>query len=170
MTNSYKFGGGEERKAFGPLPPGDYSFSVTECGEPYQKDTGNWVLQVRLSIQPGGETVFATPWSGVDRNGEERDGIGEFLLAVNRAPKVGDEPQWRKVVGVKGRVRLKIETATQGALAGKEVNKVVFFHKPKEIKQPHPSFTEAEIEKSQTAIAKVLGIEADEVEPDDIPF
>src|SRR5215510_5204588 len=135
-TNSYKFRGGSELKAFGPLPPGDYSFSVTECGEPYKKDTGNWVLQVRLSIQPGGETVFATPWSGVDCNNEERNGIDDFLLAVNRASKVGDEPQWSKVVGAKGRVRLKIEIAKEGTLAGKEVNKVAFFHKPKEIKQP----------------------------------
>src|SRR5215471_13586440 len=170
--DSYKFGGGEERKVFGPLPPGDYDFTVSECGEPYQKQNGNWVLQVRLAIQPGGETVFATPWSGRDRNGEDRDGIGDFLISVNRAPALGKEPDWRKLERTRGRCRLKIETAQMGALAGKEVNKVAFFHHPKEIVQPAADKQQSvsQEEYNQTLKARRKADPDLEVEPDDIPF
>ena|SRR5215475_335521 len=168
--DTYKFGGGEERKAFGPLAPGDYSFVVTECAEPYQKQTGNWVIAAKLSIQPGGEVVFATPWSGTDKNGEERDGIGEFLIAVNRAPKVGDEPEWRKVVGAKGKCRLKVEIAQQGGLAGKEVNKVHYFYKPKQVGPvAEQKYSEEEFAKARKEAAVKAGGET-ELEPDDIPF
>lgn len=160
MNDVYRFGGGEERKVFGPLPPGDYPFTVTQCGEPYQKQNGNWVLQVRLRIEPTDQTVFATPWSGTTRDGEQRDGVGDFLLCVNRAPELGEEPDWRRVEGARGRCRLKIETAQQGSLAGKEVNKVAFFHHPKEIKQAE-----------QHLPPKVQEMKREvEREPDDIPF
>jgi hypothetical protein len=161
MASSYKFGGGEERKIFGPLPEGDYNFAVTECPEPYQKETGNWVLNVRLNILPNGETVFGVVWSGTDKNGDARDGIGEFLMAVNRAPAIGQEPAWRKVVGAKGKCRLKIEIAQQGALAGKEVNKVAFFHRPKEL--------ETDYHKAQTKVAAKVNPNPEE-DPDEIPF
>jgi hypothetical protein len=168
--DTYKFGGGEERKAFGPLAPGDYSFTVTECGEPYQKENGNWVLQARLSIQPGGETVFATPWSGMTRDGKHRDGIGDFLISVNRAPEVGDEPEWRKIAGAKGKCRLKVETAQQGAMAGKEVNKVAFFHKPKQVGPgAEQSVSTDEFTKARAQSAVRAGA-TQELEPDDIPF
>jgi hypothetical protein len=165
-SSSYKFGGGESRKVFGSLPEGDYAFSVTECPEPYRKDTGNWVLNVRLSIQPAGETVFAPVWSGTDKNGEERDGIGQFLIAVNRAPKVGEEPDWRKIVGARGRCRLKVEIAQQGALAGKEINRVQYFYTPKEI-GPTSAATQ-KIEQTQQKVKQAVDI--NELEPDDIPF
>jgi len=173
MNDSYKFGGGDERKAFGPLPPGDYNFAVAECPEPYQKDNGNWVLNVRLSILPGGETVFAPVWSGTDKNGDDRDGIGSFLVAVNRAPKVGQEPNWAKVVGARGKCRLKVEIAQQGALAGKEVNKVHYFYEPKQIgpgtqpEQP-PTYSKPEVKKAAST-AQAAAVPSD-VEPDDIPF
>jgi hypothetical protein len=166
MTESYKFGGGEERKAFGPLPAGDYAFRVMECGEPYQKTNGNWVLSVRLFIQPGGETVFASPWSGTDKNGEQRDGIGDFLLAVNRAPARGSEPNWKRVVDARGKCRLKVEVAQQGALAGKEVNKVAFFHRPHKLEEPQ-SVSQEEFNKQRQRAQKDPDLD---VEPDDIPF
>jgi hypothetical protein len=155
MTNNvYRFGGGSSpQKAWGPLPPGDYEFSVVECSEPYQKDNGNWVLRVKLSIQPDSRTVYDQVWSGTTRDGERRDGIGDFLTACARAPGPGDEPDWAKVVGARGKCRLKIETASVGTLAGKEVNRVHYYYRPKEIAQPKAGPTPP-----------------DDTEPDNIPW
>src|SRR4029077_5668539 len=113
---------------------------------------------------------------GTDKNGEDRDGIAEFLLAINRVPKIGEEPDWQRLVGAKGKCRLKVEIAAQGSLAGKEVNKVAFFHRPKQVgasvEPLKQSFTESEIKESQAAIAKTLADKDPDldVEPDDIPF
>jgi hypothetical protein len=176
MTDkSYIYRGEPESRVFGPLPQGDYSFVVSTADEPYFKND-KWILAVKLTIQPQGIPIFANPWSGVDRNGEFRDGIAEFLLAVNRAPAPGDKPEWGRLIGAKGKCRLKVEIASQGSLAGKEVNKVAFFHRPKQVgpatEQPRQSFTQSEIKASQAAIGKTLtGKDADlDVEPDDIPF
>jgi hypothetical protein len=175
MNKSYVYRGAPESRAFGPLPQGDYSFVVSSADEPYFKNE-KWILAVKLTIQPQGVPVFANPWSGIDRNGEDRDGIAEFLLAVNRAPAPGDEPEWGRLIGAKGKCRLKVEIAQAGALEGKEVNKVAFFHRPKQVgpttEQTPQSFTEAEIKASQAAIGKTLtGKDPDlDVEQDDIPF
>jgi hypothetical protein len=175
--SSYIYRGEPEQRVFGALPEGDYQFVVAEIDEPYTNPkSGNDVLPVKLSIQPQGVPVFANPWCGTDKNGEARDGIAEFLLAVNRAPKIGEEPDWKRLVGAKGKCRLKVEIAAQGSLAGKEVNKVAWFHRPKQVGptagQSSQSFTEQEIQKSQEAIAKTLGVKDPDldVEPDDIPF
>jgi hypothetical protein len=176
MSN-YRYRGEPEQRVFGALPEGDYMFVVAEIDEPYTNPrSGNDVLPIKLSIQPQGVPVFANPWCGTDKNGEDRDGIAEFLLAVNRAPKIGEEPDWQRLVGAKGKCRLKVEIASQGALAGKEVNKVAWFHRPKQVgptaEQPPQSFTKAEIKESQAAIAKTIGAKDPDldVEPDDIPF
>jgi hypothetical protein len=172
---SYRFKELPARPTFGPLPEGDYGFTVASGDEPYKKND-KWILPVKLAIQPDGTPVFANPWSGVDKNGQERDGIAEFLLAINRTPAVGEEPEWGKLIGAKGKCRLKQEEAQQGKLKGKMVNKVAFFHRPKQLPSAESSsrvnFTEAEIQKSQQAIAKVLGKSPEEenLEPDDIPF
>jgi hypothetical protein len=173
--SSYIYRGEPEQRVFGALPEGDYAYVVADCGEPYQKDSGNWVLSVKLLIQPSGASVFANPWSGVTKDGEERDGIGEFLLSCNRAPKPGTEPDWKRCVGARGKCRLKVEIAQMGTLAGKEVNKVAWFMRPKQVgpaaEAPRQSFTESEIKESQAAIAKTLAKDPDlDVEPDDIPF
>jgi hypothetical protein len=175
MTDkSYIYRGEPESRVFGPLPQGDYSFVVSSADEPYFKNE-KWILAVKLTIQPQGVPIFANPWTGIDRNGEDRDGIAEFLLAVNRAPVPGDEPEWDRLIGAKGKCRLKVEIAAQGTLAGKEVNKVAFFHRPKQVgpttEPTKQSFTESEIKESQAAIAKTLAKDPDlDVEPDDIPF
>jgi hypothetical protein len=176
MSN-YRYRGEPEQRVFGALPEGDYMFVVAEIDEPYTNPkSGNDVLPVKLSIQPQGVPVFANPWAGTDKNGEDRDGIAEFLLAINRVPKIGEEPDWKRCVGAKGKCRLKVEIAAQGSLAGKEVNKVGWFHRPKQVgptsEAPRQSFTEAEIKTSQAAIGKTLaGKDPDlDVEPDDIPF
>jgi hypothetical protein len=175
--NSYRFSGGEQRRPVsGPLPEGDYSFEVAEYQEPYQKANGNWVLKVRLTIE--GQTVFDQPWSGTDKNDEKRDGVGSFLLAINRAPtNKGDEPDWRKVEGARGRCRLKVEIAQMGALAGKEVNRVAYYYVPKQvgpsIEPTKQSFSPAEVNKSMADQRRRSAGPAGpdlEQEPEDIPF
>jgi hypothetical protein len=173
--NSYRFSGGEQRRPVsGPLAEGDYIFEVAEYQPPYQKANGNWVLKVRLTIE--GQTIFDQAWSGTDKNGEDRDGIGEFLLAINRAPKnKGDEPDWRKVEGARGRCRLKVEIAQMGALAGKEVNRVAYYYRPKQvgpsIEPTKQSYSPEEVKKAtQDARRRAGGPSDDDMEPSDIPF
>ena len=172
MSN-YRYKGEPEQRVFGALPEGDYQFVVAEIDEPYTNPrSGNDVLPVKLSIQPQGVPVFANPWCGTDKNGEDRDGIAEFLLAVNRAPKIGEEPDWKRLVGAKGKCRLKVEIAAQGSLAGKEVNKVAWFHRPKQVgptaEQPPQSYSKPEVEKAAKTAQAAAG--GDDMEPDDIPF
>jgi len=172
MSN-YRYRGEPEQRVFGALPEGDYQFVVAEIDEPYTNPkSGNDVLPVKLSIQPQGVPVFANPWAGTDKNGEDRDGIAEFLLAINRAPKIGEEPDWQRLVGAKGKCRLKVEIAAQGSLAGKEVNKVAWFHRPKQVgpstEQPPTSYSKPEVEKAAKAAQAAAG--GDDMEPDDIPF
>jgi hypothetical protein len=172
MTNNYTFGGGSKREiseSFGDvLPVGDYAFTVLECGEPYQKDNGHWVLRVKLAISPGDQWVWAAPWSGETEGGEERDGIGDFLLAVNRGTTVGKKPDFQRVAGAKGRCRLKIGKNLQG----QERNEVAFFHAPKQVgpvaEQPPLDYSPQEVNKAAKAAVKVAG--GGDMAPDDIPF
>ena len=174
-TRTYKYHGAPEQRVLGALPEGDYSFVVASVDDIYESKAGNLVLPVKLTIQPQGVPVFANCWAGTDKNGDERDGIAEFLLCVNRVPEIGQEPNWKGLMGARGKCRLKVEIAQMGALAGKEVNKVAWFHRPKQVgptTNQSQSFTPAEIEKSHAAIGKVLGVKDPDldVEPDDIPF
>lgn len=176
MNQSYIYRGTPESRAFGPLAPGDYSFVVSMADAPYFKND-KWILAVKLTIQPQGIPVFANPWSGIDKNGEDRDGIAEFLLAVNRAPAPGDEPEWGRLIGAKGKCRLKVEIAQQGNLAGKEVNKVAFFHRPHQVgptaEQPPRDYSPEEVAQAQAEQRRRSGGPAGpdlEIEPEDIPF
>jgi hypothetical protein len=171
--SSYKFNEPAPRQVFGPLPQGDYGFTVSSCDEPYEKNE-HWILAVKLAIQPDGTPVFANPWSGLTKDGEERDGIAEFLVSCNRAPKVGQEPDWDKVVGARGRCRLKIEIAKMGALAGKEVNKVAYFLTPKQVgpttEQRPKSHSQEELNQARRVAEKNAKDPDLDVAPDDIPF
>jgi hypothetical protein len=120
----------EERQPSGPLPEGDYDFAVTRCGEPYESKAGNIVLSVELEIKPSGRTVFYNPWVGVDKNGEKRDGIADFLHAIGRVPKIGEEPRWPSLEGARGRLRLTTEIAGAGKYQGQQVNKVHYLYRP----------------------------------------
>jgi hypothetical protein len=160
MNDKYIFRGAPEERVFGALPAGDYSFLIVEADEPYRKED-KWVMKVRMQIEPSGQTVFYRPWTGTDRNGEERDGIADLLIAVNRRPEPGHEPNWSKLVGAKGRCRLKVEIAKQGSLAGKEVNAVHYLHRPKELEPERYSAQEFDAAK-----AKFAPPEPD----DDLPF
>jgi hypothetical protein len=170
--SSYIYRGEPEQRVFGALPEGDYSYVVAECGEPYQKDNGNWVLAVKLAIQPTGVTVFANPWTGTTSAGDERDGIAEFLISCNRAPKPGTEPAWAKIVGARGRCRLKVEIAQMGQLAGKEVNKVGWFQAPKQVgpaaEPTRQSYSPEEVAQASKTAQSAAG--GGDIEPDDIPF
>lgn len=170
MNSSYKYRGAPETRAFGPLPQGDYSFVVTGTDAPYYKND-KWILALKLTIQPQGIPVFANPWSGIDKNGEDRDGIAEFLLAINRTPAPGDEPEWGRLIGAKGKCRLKVEIAQAGALEGKEVNKVAFFYRPKTLDLAKPSPAKPSVAEPSTAQRSPTPKDPDlDVEPDDIPF
>jgi hypothetical protein len=171
--STYRFKKPAERPAFGPLPEGDYQFVVSECDEPYIKpESGNLVLSLKLAIQPGGEIVFANPWSGTTKDGEERDDIAVFLLAVNRTPEAGKEPDWDSVVGSKGKCRLKTEKSEMGALAGKLVNKVHYFYAPRQVGpvQSPQSYTPAEVANAAADQRRRSAGGQDDVEPQDIPF
>lgn len=172
MIGTYRFMGGEKRRgAFGPLAAGDYDFEVLDCQEPYQKANGNWVLKVRLSIE--GQTVFDQPWSGETTQGEARDGIGQFLLAINRAPGVGEVCDWHRVQRAHGRCRLKVEVAQQGSMAGKEVNRVQFYYRPREVgpstQAPRTSYHPDEFVKAREEARTRAGAPGED-EVQDIPF
>lgn len=176
MSN-YRFQKPAPRPEFEPLPRGDYTFVVTEANEPYTSSKGNEVLPLKLAIQPSGTPVFANPWMGTDKNGEKRDQIAEFLLCINRPPKEGEEPNWQGLAGAKGKCRLTTEIAQQGALAGKEVNKVHYFYTPKQADTSKPvaskeatqqSFSTSEFQKARAKQLTTAG--AGEPEPDDIPY
>jgi hypothetical protein len=177
LMSTYRYKGTPQERVFGALPAGDYGFVVSEAGEPYTSGSGNQVLKVRLSILPTGTTVWAHPWCGVDKNGDERDGIAEFLAAVNRLPVIGAEPDWRKLHGARGRCRLKVEIAALGALAGKEVNAVDRFYRPKELNPaaegPRQSYSKEEVAAGQEKAERRSGKPRDpdlDAAPDDIPF
>jgi hypothetical protein len=146
----------------GPLPESDYDFVVASVAEPYESKAGNLVLPLELTIQPHGIRVFANPWAGTTRDGEARDGIAEFLLSVNRAPKVGEEPDWKRLIGAKGRCRLKVEVAQVGALAGSPVNRVAYFHAPRQVEA-------LSAKEQQKKVADKINPASSE-DPDEIPF
>jgi hypothetical protein len=141
---------------------------------PYEKNN-KLVMSVKLTILPDQVPVFANPWCGEDRNGDQHDQIAEFLLCINRVPKIGTEPNWAKLVGARGRCRLTTEVAQQGNLAGKEVNKVHYWIRPKEVgpitEKPPRSFTKEEVESQRKATAKKAERDPDlDDAPDDIPY
>lgn len=177
MPEHYIYKGAPPERVFGALPEGDYGYIIAECDPPYWKND-KWILSVKLIIEPSKIYVWANPWSGKTSSGEERDGIGELLCSCNRAPKPGTSPNWKAVVGARGRLRLKVEIAQMGTLAGKEVNKVHYFYRPKELEQQVPqTYPEAEIKKAAKdvqAAAQSGAIDPETQrpyeEPDDIPF
>lgn len=170
MNDHYVYQGPPEERSFGPLPEGDYAFKIMQADPPYHKND-KWIMSLKIAIEPGGLYVFSNPWSGVDRNGEMRDGIAELLHCVNYIPPKGKEPQWHKLIGLQGKCRLKVETATMGAMAGKQVNRVAYFHSPKPLAnsptEQQQSYSREEVEQSRTEQRRKSG---DEEEEQDIPF
>jgi hypothetical protein len=156
------------------LPEGDYSFVVAAADKPSRNDNGNWVLHLKLSIQPNGTPVWANPWAGTDRLGERRDGIAEFLNCVNRKPNKGQEPDWDSLVGAKGKCRIvQREEKREGAYKGKLRNEVHYFYTPKAVKTGAPqeekqqSFSQSDFQKARKQQQVSAG---GEPEPDSIPY
>jgi hypothetical protein len=180
--STYKYQGPPEQRVFGPLPEGEYPFIVAMADPPYEKDNGNLVMSVKLTILPDNVPVFCNPWQGTDRNGEAHDQIAEFLLAINRVPAIGTEPKWAQLVGARGRCRLTTEEAQQGKLAGKLVNKVHYWIRPTQAdtrsrsEQPGAvsDYSKSDLERArQEVAANARGPQRDsdlDVEPDDIPY
>jgi hypothetical protein len=115
---------------FGPLPDGQYSFVVTDVtGDPYTSKSGNFVLPVKLAVGPEKVPIYDNPSAGVTAKGAPYDNIAAFLRAIGRNPKSGQQPNLSKshLVGARGELVLKTETAQMGALKGKPVNKVHYY-------------------------------------------
>jgi hypothetical protein len=171
MSSSYRFQ--PPTRTSGPgavLPAGEYSFVVVSCDPPRNNPrSGNLVCALELSIQPDGQKVFANPWAGTDRNGVDHDQIAEFLLAINRAPKPGDEPNWQGCVGAKGKCKLKVEDD----LNGDPRNRVAYFHVPKQLgKATSAPTTSSEFEQARAKANPGAGAPDPDLDvaPDDIPF
>jgi hypothetical protein len=154
------------------LTDGDYTFEVLQCDEPYFKND-KWIMKVKLSVGDTEHWVYASPWSGTDRTGTERDGIGEFFLCINRVPRSGTEPSYEGAIGARGRCRIKQETVSAGVRVGEKRNAVAFFHLPKQVgltaEAPRQSYSQEEYnEARRQQEAKSAG--PDDLEPTDIPF
>ena len=155
----YQFLGGSTRRSgplrLEPLPVGDYNFTVRNCSAERESKSGlSWVITVELEIIFNDErlTILDYPSTAKDQDeaAEVRDGIGDFLLAVDRVPKGAFVPD--QVLGARGKCRLKIEEAT-GSYPAK--NKVAYYYVPREIKQ--------------SAAPKPV-VQSTLEEPDDLPF
>ena len=149
MSSSYRFQTPAPR-SFSLLPVGDYQAVITEAEEPYEKNS-KLILKTQLAIQPGGQVVFYYAWSGNTASGEYRDNIGELLLAANRAPAIGTEPNWAKLKGAKLKLRLKVELDQNG----EERNVVHYVHIPKlanagkPAAAPQQNFSQSDFQKAR---------------------
>lgn len=154
-----------EERIIGPLPEADYDFVVTKCSQPYETKSGNVAVAVEFDILPSHHRAFYHPWKGVDRNGEKRDGIAEFLHAINRIPKVGERPRWDQLIGARGRCRLIQEEAQQGKLAGQMVNKVHYLYSPRLAQGPAttpPAYDKSEFERAREQARANAGNDKDD--------
>ena len=153
-------------RTFNVLPAGDYQAVITEAEEPYEKN-GKQILKTTFAIQPSGHTVFYYAWSGQTTSGEHRDNIGELLLAANRAPTVGQEPNWAKLKGAKVKVRLKVEPDQNG----EERNVIHWVYTPKQAGKPAAKGQSVSTDEFLKARAKHdVASGGGETELDDLPY
>jgi hypothetical protein len=164
----YIYQGEPEERNVGPLAEGDYDFVVLNAGEPYESNAGNLVVKVGLQIQGSRKiTVFYNAVVWTDSDGKKRDGIADFLHAINRAPKVGEEPRWDQLAGARGRLRLTTEIAGAGKYQGQQINKVHYLYRPKLANGAGSAatYSSGEVKQARDTAARHAG-----AEPDDIPF
>jgi hypothetical protein len=155
-------------RTFDVLPPGDYMAVIASAEEPYEKN-GKQILKATLSIQPSGRTVFYYAWSGKTASGEYRDNIGELLLAANRAPLIGEEPNWAKLAGAKVKVRLKVEPDQNG----EDRNVIHWVYTPKKASTSGPAAGEQSVSVDEFQKARKKQIVAsggNEPEEDQLPY
>jgi len=169
--STYRFNTPPLRNGSGDLlPAGDYLYVVTDCdpeGPNPSKSGRGFTLSIKIAIQPAHQIIFAWPWAGVDASGVHRDGIAEFLLSCNRASKVGEEPVWSKVIGAKGKCRLKVDKDLNGI----DRNYVHYWYTPKRVglqESATSGYTQSEFEKARQKQSEATrGVEP---EPDKIPY
>lgn len=161
MTTNYRYSE-PSKPVFEPLPEADYDYTVLESEPPKLKEsTGNFVMAVKLSVGPQNRHVYDHPWSG-----QSGDKIAGFLKSCNRAPEIGKEPNWTRIVGAKGKCHLKVQPA-QGQFDAKNV--VSYYLYAKDIKDG--SFTPSQVSQGETEARKNAGDpDLDPTEPDQIPF
>jgi hypothetical protein len=138
---------------------------IAAAEEPYEKN-GKQILKATLAIQPSGQTVFYYAWTGQTATGEYRDNIGELLLAANRAPAVGQEPNWAKLVGAKVKVRLKVEPDQNG----EERNVIHRVYTPKKAGKPVANQQSASTDEFLKARKKQEATDLGEPEEQDLPY
>lgn len=169
MTMKYRFNAEPAQPTFSLLPAGDYSFVVTECGDPvFKEDTKNWVLAVRLAVGPEKVPVFDNPWARSEQSEKQdgRDGIAQFLMAINMAPAAGKDPDWKGCIGKKGTCKIKIENDQNGTPR----NKIAFYFAPKQAGgMSGQSVSAGEFQKARAAqAAKMQG--GAQPEEDKLPY
>jgi hypothetical protein len=159
------------KRTYDVLEEGDYQVTVIECGEPYESKTGKDVVAVKLEVKPSKTHVYYRPWTGKTKDGDFRDNISEFLKAVNRAPKVGQEPNWKGVVGAQGKCRIK-----QGEYNGDTINEIGWFYVPRDTKTATTGQNKADIGKQQSISAdefqklREQQQASGQADPDNIPY
>ena len=153
-------------RTFNVLPAGDYQAVITEAKEPYEKNDKQ-ILYVEFAVQPTGHMVFYRAWTGKTKAGEYRDNIGELLLAANRAPALGQEPNWAKLKGAKVKVRLKVEPDQNG----EERNVIHWVYTPKQAGKPAAKPESVSTSEFLKARAKQeIASGGGEPEQDDLPY
>jgi hypothetical protein len=168
----YIYEGEPEERVSGPLAEGDYDFVVLHTGEPHESKAGNPVLKVALEIQGSRKIkVFYNAVIWTDSDGKKRDGIADFLHAINRVPKIGEEPRWDKLAGARGRLRLTTEIAGAGKYQGQSMNKVHYLYRPRAAAAAAngvgtvTTYSSDEVKQARMEARRRTG-----GEPDDIPF
>jgi hypothetical protein len=178
MQDKYTFQGGSDKQfqsrniPLDVLPEDDYDFRILTAQEPYYKaDTERWVMKCLLSIGTKGHEVSYSPStavSGKDRDGVKRDAIGDLFIAVNRAPRKGEEIEVGRLIGAGGRCRLKKEIWNN-----EERNAVARIYIPKQVgptseQPPRQSYSPEEVAQASKSAQAAAG--GGDIAPDDIPF
>jgi hypothetical protein len=168
----YIYQGEPEERVSGPLAEGDYDFVVLNAGEPYESKAGNPVLKVELEIQGSRKIkVFYNAVIWTDSDGKKRDGIADFLHAIARVPKIGEEPRWSSLEGARGRLRLTTEVAGAGKYQGQTLNKVHYLYRPRVVggnqQNTVTAYSSDEVKQAREEAARRAG---EKTTPGDIPF
>jgi hypothetical protein len=181
MSKTYRFNKPPERTGAqrGALldPAIPHPFTVLEVikePHPSQHNPDNWVIDLKLEVGKEKVWIWDYPWSGTTNDGTERDGIAEFLIACNRAPKPGEVPNWKKVAGGKGMCRIKHEEQTEGKNKGQKRERINYYLAPHQAEtssspEAATSASSGDFEKARKK-QQQSSQGATEPEPDELPY
>lgn len=157
---------------FGPLPPGDYPFTVAEVQPTYISEAGNFVLPVRLAVGDQGVPVFDSPSAGASSKIGPYDRIAAFLKCINKHVAPGQKPDLSNanLKGARGYLRLKVEIAQQGQLAGKPVNRVHYYILDKDDLNIGSDLVPPDVPRTKTIIVPPPPAAKGGKDPVDLPF